>query len=142
MRYLHDHAGTLASGPVRRILKNVRLTRAAAVFVVLLVLCVLPADADQLVTRLFTTEDGLARNWVERIRRDSRGRLWFCTVEGLSLFDGQQFTNYTIADGLPHRIVSDILEAGDGWYWLTTGAGLYRFRPAPAGIRQYSNPFP
>jgi len=48
-----------------------------------------PAGAEQPVTRLYTTEDGLARNWVLRIRRDNRGRLWFCTVEGLSLFDGE-----------------------------------------------------
>jgi ligand-binding sensor domain-containing protein/signal transduction histidine kinase len=82
--------------------------------------------------RLFTTEDGLARNWVTRIRRDSQGRLWFCTMEGLSLFDGQQFANYGTQHGLPHRIVNDILEAGDGTYWLATQAGLYRFRPRTA----------
>ena len=81
------------------------------------------------VVRLFTTEDGLVRNWVTRIRLDSQGRLWFCTVEGLSLFDGQRFANYGTQHGLPHRIVNDIVEAGDGTYWLATQAGLYRFRP-------------
>lgn len=89
--------------------------------------------------RLFTTEDGLVRNWVTRIRRDSHDRLWFCTVEGLSLFDGRRFINYTLDDGLPNRAVNDILEAGDGNYWLATGAGLYRFRPrssAPAVFNQ------
>jgi ligand-binding sensor domain-containing protein/signal transduction histidine kinase len=89
----------------------------------------LAASAEQPAMRLFTTEDGLVRNWVNRIRRDSRGRLWFCTVEGLSLFDGRRFANYTQRDGLPHRLVNDIAEAGDGTYWLATGAGLYRFRP-------------
>ena len=58
--------------------------------VLLWLLCLAaPAGAEQPVTRLYTTEDGLARNWVLRIRRDNRGRLWFCTVEGLSLFDGE-----------------------------------------------------
>jgi ligand-binding sensor domain-containing protein/signal transduction histidine kinase len=96
-------------------------------------------QAEQPVTRIYTTEDGLVRNWVARIRSDSRGRLWFCTVEGLSLFDGEKFSNYTTAQGLPHRIVNDILEAGDGVYWLATGAGLYRFRPrttAPAAFEK------
>ena len=98
--------------------------------VLLWLLCLAaPAGAEQPVTRLYTTEDGLARNWVLRIRRDNRGRLWFCTVEGLSLFDGEKFSNYTTAQGLPHRIVNDIMDAGDGTYWLATGAGLYRFRP-------------
>jgi ligand-binding sensor domain-containing protein len=99
----------------------------------LLMMCAaMPAQAEQPVTRLYTTEDGLVRNWVTRIRSDSRGRLWFCTVEGLSLFDGEKFSNYTTAQGLPHRMVNDILEAGDGVYWLATGAGLYRFRPRTA----------
>src|SRR5215831_13491681 len=95
---------------------------------VLLSICAaMPVEADQPVTRLYTTEDGLVRKWVTRIRSDSRGRLWFCTVEGLSLFDGERFSNYTTAQGLPHRVVNDILDAGDGTYWLATGAGLYRF---------------
>ena len=87
------------------------------------------AFAERPVTRLYTADDGLARNWVGRIRRDHRGRLWFCTVEGLSLFDGEKFYNYTAADGLPNRNVNDILDAGDGSYWLATDAGLHRFRP-------------
>lgn len=44
------------------------------------------------------------------------GRLWFCTVEGLSVFDGEKFTAYTVADGLPHRYVTDFLDTGDGAY--------------------------
>jgi ligand-binding sensor domain-containing protein/signal transduction histidine kinase len=91
-----------------------------------------PLLADQPIMRLFTTDDGLARNWITHIRRDSHGRLWFCTVEGLSLYDGQSFANYGVKDGLPHRMVYDILEAGGGYYWLATGAGLTRFRPRTA----------
>src|SRR5215468_1949342 len=90
------------------------------------------AAAEQPVTRLYTTEDGLARNWVLRIRRDIRGRLWFCTVEGLSVFDGERFFSYTTADGLPHRVVEDILDAGGGVYWIATASGLFRFRPRAA----------
>ena len=85
--------------------------------------------AEQPVIRIFTTEDGLVRNWVKRIRRDRAGRLWFCTVEGLSAFDGERFTNFTVADGLPHRYVADFLDAGNGRYWVVTGAGLHVFHP-------------
>ncbi len=85
--------------------------------------------AAQPVLRMFTTEDGLSRNWVKRIRRDRLGRLWFCTVEGLSVFDGERFTTYRVADGLPHRYVSDFLDAGEAGYWIITPAGLYRFQP-------------
>src|SRR5882672_6288536 len=54
--------------------------------------------------RIFSIQDGLVRNWVTRIHRDSHGYLWFCTVEGISLFDGYRFTNFSTADGLPSRL--------------------------------------
>src|SRR5579884_2892407 len=70
--------------------------------------------------RLYTTGDGLVRNWIKRIRADSRGFLWFCTVEGVSVFDGSRFTNFTVRDGLPNRLVTDVLESVDGNYWIAT----------------------
>jgi signal transduction histidine kinase/ligand-binding sensor domain-containing protein len=95
----------------------------------LLVLLFQLASAEQPAFRLFTTEDGLVRNWIERIRRDSRGYLWFCTVEGISIFDGSRFTNFTVRDGLPNRAVHDLLESSTGDYWIATGNGVSRFRP-------------
>jgi hypothetical protein len=38
-------------------------------------------------------------------KQDLRGFLWFCTVDGISRFDGYGFTNFTIYDGLPDRHV-------------------------------------
>jgi ligand-binding sensor domain-containing protein len=76
--------------------------------------------------KLYTTADGLARNQILRIVPDSRGFLWFCTFEGLSLFNGYTFNNYTTADGLPHRGVRDVLETRAGTYWVATGAGIAR----------------
>jgi ligand-binding sensor domain-containing protein len=72
------------------------------------------AAAEDLPVRVYTTADGLARDSVSSIRRDSRGYLWFGTAEGLSIFDGYQFTNYTTADGLPNRAVTDVLETRAG----------------------------
>src|SRR3984893_12915010 len=77
--------------------------------------------------RIFSTQDGLVRNWVTKIHRDSKGYLWFCTVEGISLFDGYRFTNFSTRDGLPSRLMSDMIETGRGDYWFATGAGLARF---------------
>ncbi len=77
--------------------------------------------------RIFTTQDGLVRNWVTRIHRDSKGYLWFCTVEGISLFDGYRFTNFSTRDGLPSRLVSDMIETRQGDLWFATLAGLARF---------------
>jgi ligand-binding sensor domain-containing protein/signal transduction histidine kinase len=77
--------------------------------------------------RIFSTQDGLVRNWVTKIHRDSKGYLWFCTVEGSSLFDGYRFTNFSTRDGLPGRLVSDMIETQRGDYWFATNAGLARF---------------
>src|SRR6266567_5642351 len=80
--------------------------------------------------KTYTTADGLARDQINRIVRDSRGFLWFCTREGLSRFDGYTFNNYANAQGLPGRSVNDLLETRDGVYWVATDAGVFRFNPA------------
>ncbi len=84
--------------------------------------------AERLPLRIYTTENGLAQNIVNRVVRDSHGYLWFCTEDGLSRFDGQNFVNYDMASGLPHPQVNHILEARDGSFWLATnGGGIVRF---------------
>src|SRR5262249_27877793 len=88
-----------------------------------------PAAAERLPLKIYTTADGLAHNNVQRIVRDSRGFLWFCTFEGLSRFDGYVFTNYGVEHGLPSQVINDLLETRDGEYWVATGAGLCRFNP-------------
>jgi ligand-binding sensor domain-containing protein/signal transduction histidine kinase len=87
------------------------------------------ASAEHLPIKTYTTADGLAHNVINRIVRDSRGFLWFCTREGLSRFDGYNFTNYGIEQGLPSAIVKDLLETREGVYWVATAGGLCRFNP-------------
>jgi ligand-binding sensor domain-containing protein/two-component sensor histidine kinase len=87
------------------------------------------AEGERLPVKLYTTADGLAHNSVNRIVRDSRGFLWFCTFEGLSRFDGYRFTTYGTDQGLPSQVVNDLLETREGQYWVATGAGLCRFDP-------------
>ena len=87
------------------------------------------ASSERLPLKIYTTAEGLARDRVNRIRKDSRGFLWFCTEEGLSRFDGYQFTNYSTSNGLPSSSVFDFLEASDGTYWVGTLKGLCRFNP-------------
>src|SRR5437764_3027081 len=101
----------------------------------------LNARAERLPLKTYTTADGLAHNVINKIVRDSRGFLWFCTEEGLSRFDGYTFTNYGTAQGLPHPSVNDLLETRGGEYWVATNAGLVRFNPKgrPAN-RSASNP--
>lgn len=100
--------------------------------VCLLVLLSLPpldAPAQQLPINTYTTADGLPHNTVNRIVKDKRGFLWFCTAEGLSRFDGYTFTNFGTAHGLPHASVNDLLETRDGQYWVATGGGWFVLIP-------------
>src|ERR671931_563020 len=77
-------------------------------------------EAERLPIKTYTIADGLAHNVINKIVRDSRGFLWFCTREGLSRFDGYSFTTFDALDGLPHLTVTDLLEARDGSYWVST----------------------
>src|SRR5437870_6390792 len=96
----------------------------------LLLFCVCPAVlSERLPLKAYTTADGLPNNQINRIVRDSRGFLWFCTAEGLSRFDGYTFTNYTTDHGLPHGNVTYFLETRSGELWVGTSGGLVHFDP-------------
>ena len=94
----------------------------------------LPAivPAEQLPVRTYTTADGLPRDLIQRIVPDSHGFLWFCTGDGLSRFNGYEFTTYGVEHGLPHPVINDLLETRRGVYWVATnGGGVARFNPSP-----------
>src|SRR5262249_35092718 len=75
-------------------------------------------QAERLPLRTYSTADGLAHNEVNKIVRDSRGFLWFCTSGGLSRFDGYAFINFGAEDGLPDAVVNELIETRAGEYWL------------------------
>ncbi|MCI0491013.1 MAG: hypothetical protein L0229_30860 [Blastocatellia bacterium] len=86
------------------------------------------ARAELLPIKIYTSEDGLAHNRVQSIVRDSQGFLWFCTTNGLSRFDGQNFFTFGLEEGLAFSIFNDFLETRDGNYWAATnGNGVCRF---------------
>jgi len=58
----------------------------------------------------YTPHDGLINSRVRNIKQDSKGRLYFITYGGLSVFDGVRFTNYGQQDGLADNLVNDVLE--------------------------------
>jgi ligand-binding sensor domain-containing protein len=94
----------------------------------------LGALGEELPLRIYTTADGLAGNTIDRIVRDSRGYLWFCTREGVSRFDGYQFRNFGADQGLP-ALDNDLVETPSGNYFVATGDGIALFRPADPNPR-------
>src|SRR6266705_5269384 len=87
------------------------------------------AGAEQLPIKTYTIAEGLAHDTIVRIVQDSHGFLWFCTAEGLSRFDGYQFTNYTTDQGLPSLSINDLRETRGGQYWIASDDGVCRFNP-------------
>jgi ligand-binding sensor domain-containing protein/signal transduction histidine kinase len=112
---------------------NIRIIRSLVLVVLGPLTCLSSAsNAERLPIKTYTTADGLPHNSINRIVRDSRGFLWFCTGEGLSRFDGYSFINYGVTEGLPHPTVNDLLQTRSGEYWVATNGGLCRFNPKGA----------
>lgn len=111
------------------------------VFIVIVLMFPAIALGEHLPLKTYTVADGLPNNVINKIVRDSRGFLWFCTNEGLSRFDGYSFTNFGGGQGLPHAIVNDFLETRNGELWIATNAGLVLFNPKgePAARISYAN---
>src|SRR5689334_12857010 len=68
----------------------------------------------------YTPKDGLVNSRVKKIYQDSKGRLYFMTFGGLSIFDGARFRNYTTQNGLSTELVNDVIEAGEDSFLVAT----------------------
>jgi len=79
----------------------------------------------------YTNNDGLSKNAVTAILKDSRGFMWFGTAVGLNRFDGYKFKNYFHSENdsttLCNNNIRKILEDADGNFWLATTNGLSRY---------------
>lgn len=60
----------------------------------------------------YTPNDGLVNSRVRNIKQDSKGRMYFMTYAGLSVYDGSRFINYRVQDGLANDLINDVCEAG------------------------------
>lgn len=65
---------------------------------------------------------------IRSIFEDSQGRFWFGSHnEGVSRWDGHEFSYFTVADGLSGNQVRTIQEDAAGNLWFGTGHGISRF---------------
>jgi diguanylate cyclase (GGDEF)-like protein len=83
---------------------------------------------DRLVATL-TAKDGLPNEFMTLVFEDSKGRLWFGGMGGLSLYADGTLTHYTTKEGLVGNYVRSVYEDADGALWIGTyGEGLSRFK--------------
>ena len=83
---------------------------------------------DRLVTRTYTTQDGLAQNSVYAVHRSRNGTVWAGTVSGgVSVLGPSGFKTYSTINGLESNAVNSITESRDGAVWIATPMGLEQF---------------
>jgi len=77
----------------------------------------------------------LSHNNIVCLLEDSKGRIWAGSREGLNLLNRQtnQFQHFTISDGLPENMISNILEDNNHTLWISTPNGLCNAIPKQDG---------
>lgn len=68
----------------------------------------------------YTPDDGLPSSEVYFIHQDKKGYMWFATDRGVARFDGYEFRNYGMDEGLKDLVVFQIEESSTGALWLNT----------------------
>lgn len=91
--------------------------------------------AERLPVFTFTTAEGLPHDRVKAIREDHLGFIRLCTTEGLSRFDGREFVNFGVGEGLSVPSANDFLETNEGAWVATNGGGVAFFDPSAPSPR-------
>ena len=74
----------------------------------------------------YTVDDGLAQAYVYNFTQDNDGNLWVGTGNGLSCFDGYNFTNFTEQDSLGGNFITCSIKTKDGlWFGHFNGSLSY-----------------
>ncbi|WP_165836450.1 sensor histidine kinase [Taibaiella soli] len=88
------------------------------IFFVLLSLIAVPCFGRYHKIMQFLPSNGLPSTTVYQAVEDLNGFMWFATDAGLSRFDGQSFTNFTVRDGLPDNEILYMRVDSQNRIWL------------------------
>lgn len=73
-------------------------------------------------------------HWVYDIMQAKNGRIWFVTIDGIYIYDGKSFKQFTLLEGANGFLTSNdkaerILEdkSGNIWFGARTNSGVYRY---------------
>ena len=64
---------------------------------------------------------------LRKIVCDREGRMWLCTKYGAFYQDGEGFSRFTPADGLPHPAVKSMFHDREHQFWFATWGGVGRY---------------
>ncbi|MDX9754841.1 MAG: diguanylate cyclase [bacterium] len=81
----------------------------------------------------------ISNNTIWDIVKDSQGRVWVGTNDGLNQFDPatDSFQRILAIDSFPSQAILSILEDSSGNLWLSTNRGLIRFNPLTNAANWY-----
>lgn len=74
--------------------------------------------------------DGLSNSSVISLYQDSSNFLWFCTFDGLNMYDGSKIHVYRSQSSntnFSSHVIRQAIETEPGVYWLRTNLGLNKF---------------
>jgi signal transduction histidine kinase/CheY-like chemotaxis protein/ligand-binding sensor domain-containing protein len=91
-----------------------------------------------------TTNDGLSQSTILCMFQDTRGFMWFGTLDGLNKYDGYKFTLYRNdpkdSSSLSYNIVKSIVEDSAGNLWIgTLGGGINKFNREKEKFTHYTH---
>ncbi|PWD99496.1 hybrid sensor histidine kinase/response regulator transcription factor [Marinilabilia rubra] len=87
-----------------------------------------------------TSKDGLSQSEVYCFLKDSRGFMWFGTVDGLNCYDGYSIKTFTTnrnnPQSLSNNTIHSLVEDSHGRIWIGTDDGLNMYNPKTESINQ------
>jgi signal transduction histidine kinase len=106
-------------------------------FLLFSLICI--AQAQQGTWRHYTIDEGLPSNECHDILQDTFGYIWIATDRGLARFDGIEFKNYGIEDGLKDLSVLKIEKGNYNQIWASTNSkGFYVYDPNIDKLKTYA----
>lgn len=95
----------------------------------LILLLYIPSSAGvEIRIKHLTTNEGLANNTVRSLFQDSKGFIWIGSLNGLTRYDGNSFTNFLPQEGntlsLSDNRIKGITEDTNGFLWISTSSDI------------------
>ena len=85
----------------------------------------------------YTTEDGIGSDQINWILGTRGGDVWFGFDGGIARYDGADFRNFTVGNGLS---VKDAIEDNSGRLWLGTDQGVVKCDDSGQGTPHFDEP--
>ena len=92
-------------------------------------------------TGYITKEDGLSQNYISSIVQDSKGFMWFGTLDGLNCYNGYNFKIYYSkpddTTSISCNQIKKMVIGKDGHIWIGTYNGINCFDPYTNKFKRY-----